>query len=76
MNAKEQAHELLRNEKAWQEMVHCIQYTRAKDSTAHRRGGYSPRDSAVFLAQQTLWQRYGIHATETAIRLAMRRIDA
>lgn len=75
MTAKDDAYLLLLNETAWQEMVHAIQYTRAPDSTAHRRGGYSPRDSAVFLAQQALSEK-GIHTTETAIRLAMRKIDA
>ena len=76
MNAKTQAAILIRDEKAWQELVHAIQYTRPKDSTAHRRGGYSPRESAIFLARESLAQRYNIHATETAIRLAMRKINA
>ena len=75
MTAKDDADALLLNEKAWQEMVHAIQYTRAPDSTAHRRGGYSPRDSAVLLAKESLSAK-GIHATETAIRYAMRKIDA
>ena len=76
MNAKDDARKLLMNEKAWQEMFHAMIYTRPKDSTQHRIHGYSPRESAIFLAREALASRYGIHATETAIRYAMRQIDA
>ena len=75
MNAKAAAAALLLNEKAWQEMVHAVQFTRDPESTAHRRGGFSPRDSAVFLAREILGQQ-GIHANDTAIRIAMRGMRA